>query len=351
MCGMSWAGAGGPIDEGKALLRSGVGRASASSWGAGSRAAAEGCDHDEPLLWTSCDGLFDQGVSRTYPTIVPWDALGVVLLMGLCASGLAAAPFVLLRAVPLFKLLLPAGLLQALPEIFWIAIFGIVGGVLVVLGQIPTRVVRQPDAFVVEFLLRRHVVPLKDVLELVVLHNGRGGRFGSLLQRWGVFPFGWSVRFFCGVPSSNGVVCVLLTARCFWSFVFCIKDPIPFILDNQRPLDLRARYRTAHAVLLRQGESLESQKVAIVPRGHLLRVDKQHGRRVLVQFEKSQIGGWMSHISSIGTFLLTKERGCGRGAGRGAPVPGALGASELHGSYGSAVELGVASAALQDGVE
>lgn len=287
----------------------------------GKRTLSQECD--DALLW-SCDVALEK-CSGIYPAQLPWDMLlGLAFLSISCVSA-AIVPWLLLRN---YGYPLPDMIVRLLPEVEWCAIPFLMLCAWIVAGQVPRRVLREPDAIVIEFLFGRSVVPLNEVLELVVLAHG--GKFWDMMERWAVFPFGTTIRFFKGLPSQTGVVCVLLTRHCFWSFIFVLRDPIQFLLDNQRPLDVRARYQTAHKVLLREGETMESPKAAIVPRGHWLRIEKQQGRRVLVKFESSHVRGWMSYISIHGHFLLFKERQHGQ--------QGVVGASELATSYGG-IEL------------
>lgn len=290
-------------------------------------------DCDDALLWT-CDVARDKerGIKRSYQAMVPWDVLVSLVFIGLFGACGMLLPFLILRIFYGSWSPIPAPLLELLPEVYWCGIPCMVVFFALIVGQIPTKIVREPDSLTVELLTSRHVVPIEEVLELVVLNRSRGARFTDLLERWCIFPYGWNLHLFRGVPSSNGVVCVLLTRQQRWSFVFCLQDPVPFLLDNQRPLEVGARYRTAHKVLLRQGVDLTSPKAAIVPRGHYLRIEKQHGRRAFVRFEGSHVNGWMSYISMQGHFLLAKDREMG--------AQGVVGASEFRRSYGdSGIEL------------
>merc|ERR1712216_342277 len=155
-------------------------------------------------------------------------------------------------------------------------VLGLGFGVLSVLSQIPRKVTRKADSLIIEFLLHSHSVPLGDVLELVVLRDGR--QFWQLLRRWKVFPSGQRLRLFFGAPSNAGSLCVLLTRRCCWSFVFCLEDSVQFLLDNQRPLSTEATYRAAMKCVLRQEEDLSSERIGTVPRGARLQVLEQRGR-------------------------------------------------------------------------
>jgi hypothetical protein len=309
----------GNAEEGRSLLR------------APAKGLAKDCD--DALLWT-CDVARDkeQGIKRSYPAMVPWDVLLSLIFMGLFGAFGMLMPFLILRIFYGSWTPIPAPLLELLPEVYWCGIPCMIVGLGLVAGQIPTKIIREPDRLIVELLTSTHIIPIDEVLELVVLNRARGARFTDLLERWFIFPYGWNIHLFRGVPSANGVVCVLLTRQQRWSFVFSLQDPVPFLLDNQRPLEIGARYRTAHKVLLRQGIDLNSPKAAIVPRGHYLRIEKTQGRRIFVKFEGSHVNGWMSYISMQGHFLLAKDREVG--------ARGVVGASEFRGNYsGSGIEL------------
>lgn len=284
-------------------------------------------DCDDALVWT-CDVARDKehGVSRSYQAMVPWDVLVSLVLMGLFGAFGMLMPFLILRIFYGSWTPIPAPLLELLPEVYWCGVPCMVVFFVIVVGQIPIRILREPDSLIVELLTSRHVIPIVEVLELVVLNRSRGARFTDLLERWSIFPYGWNFHFFRGLPSTNGVVCVLLTRQQRWSFVFCLQDPVPFLLDNQKSLEVGSRYRTAHKVLLREGIDLTSPKAAIVPRGHYLRIEKQQGRRAFVRFEGSHVNGWMSYISMEGHFLLAKDREMG--------AQGVVGASEFRRTYG-----------------
>merc|ERR1712151_172543 len=117
--------------------------------------------------------------------------------------------------------------------------------------------------------------------------------------------------------------------------MFSLEDPVQFLVDNQKPLELGARYRTTNLVRVRDGESLQSKNLGTLRKGQLVRVEEQRGRRVRVQFLETDLHGWMSYVNQLGRFLLAKERD-------GSSVnPGTIGASELARSYGSAIELPV----------
>jgi len=115
-----------------------------------------------------------------------------------------------------------------------------------------------------------------------------------------------------------------LDQPCFWSFVFCLKDPVQFLLDNQRPLDLEATYRATVKCVLREAEDLTSMRIGTIPKGARLKVVEQRGRRVFVKMNGSDQEGWISYLSDKGVALLSKQGLRGRG-----PVTGTIGASEL----------------------
>jgi len=287
------------------------------------------------LMWT-CDAARDstRSTRKIYSAMVPWDAFLGLLFTGFFAAGCTYCSLLILRAIrPEFNI--PSWVFWLLPDICWMVFPCVFVCMVVMLGQIPRCVIREADMFIIEFITHRRKVPLDQILELVILDDG--GQFWALLCKYGIAPFGPDLRFFCGVPSFNGVVCVLLTSNCFWSFAFSLHDPVQFLLDNQRPLDLSAQYKTARRAMLRDGESLDSPRVGMIPGGRRIRVELQHGRRIFVRVEnwsaKGKSCGWMSYVSRKGTFLLAKERhddnrGCG-----------VVGASELLQSYGAAIEL------------
>jgi len=284
-------------------------------------------DCDEALLW-ACDVSREKehGVTRSYQALVPWDVLVSLVVMGAFGAFGMFIPFLILRFFYGSWTPVPRPLLDLLPEVYFVGVPCMVVFLALVVGQIPIRIIREPDSLIVELLTSRHVIPIAEVLELVVLNPTRGARFTDLLQRWSIFPYGWNFHLFRGLPSGNGVVCVLLTRQQRWSFVFCLQEPVPFLLDNQKSLEVGRRYRTAHKVLLREGADMSSPKAAIVPRGHYLTIDQQQGRRCRVRFEGSHVHGWMSYISVQGHFLLAKDRECG--------VQGVVGASEFRNTYG-----------------
>jgi len=125
-----------------------------------------------------------------------------------------------------------------------------------------------------------------------------------------VLPYGDKFRLFFGAPSNAGSLCVLLTRRCFWSFVFCLEDPVQFLLDNQRALDLEATYRAMMKCVLREDVDLESTRTGTVPRGSRLKVLEQRGRRVKVRIVGSDTEGWMSYLSAKGFSLLCWDTAC-----------------------------------------
>merc|ERR1740129_2481540 len=106
----------------------------------------------------------------------------------------------------------------------------------------PRKVRRETDSFVFDYPLHSSCLPVGEVLELGVVSSLKD--FCDIARRWGVFPFGSRFTWFCGVWSSQSAACALLTSRCFFSFYFCLEYPIKFLVDNQRPLDLKQRYRT-----------------------------------------------------------------------------------------------------------
>lgn len=293
---------------------------------------------DEILLET-CDvsdsqsDAFANGGTRSYNALVPWD---VPLRLVLTSAFLIAITLALIMVPELYEF-------HKIPPLFLIiAVFSGLGlGVMSVLSQIPRRVTRKADSLVIEFLLHSHTVPIGDVLELVVLRDGR--QFWQLLRRWKVFPSGQKFRLFFGAPSNAGSLCVLLTRRCFWSFVFCLQDPVQFLLDNQRPLNTEAVYRASMKLVLRQDEDLTSERIGTVPKGARLKVLEQRGRRVMVKLENNDTTGWSSYLSAQGVALISKPTVRGQN-----PNPGTVGASELStpsrigsGRDGDLIELGL----------
>jgi len=293
---------------------------------------------DENLLMETCDvtgsqsDAFCNGGSRTYPTMVPWDVpfrlaiTSIIIILATCA---------LILVPELYEY-------HQIPSHF--LIFAVVGGLgfggLSVLSQIPKSVTRKADSLVIEFLLHSHTVSLGDVLELVVLRDGK--QFRQLMRRWKVFPSGGKLRLFFGAPSNAGSLCVLLTRRCLWSFCFCLEDPVQFLLDNQRPLNQDAHYRAALKCVLRQDEDMDSDRIGTVPRGASLRILEQRGRRVLVQLEGTESSGWMSYLTPAGVALLCKQ------AARGERMKaGTIGASELSRDDNCLIELGHKGSGLE----
>lgn len=292
-----------------------------------------GAAEDEILLET-CDvtgtqsDAFANGGSKSYPTLVPWDvpvrlAVTSVLVIIVTLALILVPEFYEFHRIP------SALLVSAV-------VVGFGFGTLSVLSQIPRRVTRKADTLTIEFLLHSHTVPLSDVLELVVLRDGR--QFWQILRKWKVFPSGQKLRLFFGAPSNSGSLCVLLTRRCFWSFVFCLKDPVAFLLDNQRPLNVDAAYKAAMKCVLRQDEDMASERIGTVPRGATLKVLEQRGRRVRVKLQGLEDSeGWMSYLSGEGVALLTKPKVRGEKA-----KAGTIGASELsRSSDTSLIELGL----------
>lgn len=318
----------------------------------------------ELLLIGTCDGLEASGKQRSgsapskaYRAVLPRDVLIRLAIYGFLIA--LAATFAFLVPSTMHAVgEVPHHLKHGQEHRGWLPVLGAcvflfcLIWVALLLLHIPKRVVREADAIVFEFLLYRHSVPLKDVLELVVLNNGR--QFQQLLQRWDVFPHGRTLRCFLGALSrSGGPVCVLLARRFMWSFVFCLEDPVQFLLDNQKPLDVEATYCTRRKAALREGEGVDTKRLADVPKGRLLRVEEQRGRRVRVRIETQSRGaeevevtGWMSYITTKGVALLTKERM------RDGPAAGTVGASELS-RFGtdSTLELGLRTGGAGAGFE
>jgi len=306
------------------------------------------------LLLGTCDALKVkwQNAPKEYRATLPRDVLWRFVLHGLVAAVAASVVFVL--PLLLEPTQVPHNLEEGNASPGFFSGNGVGGALcacatlwlLVLLGQIPKRVVRQSDALVFEFLIYRYSVPLDDVLELVVLR--KGSQFRKLLYRWGVFPYGRMLTCFFGARSSTGPVCVLLTRRCLWSFVVSLEDPVQFLLDNQRPLDMEATYRTTSRAALRDGEGLDSKRLATVPVGRQLKIEDQRGRRVLVRLEGGEDCGWMSYISQQGTSLLAKVRDDAVTV----PAPGTVGASELAKSGdATALELGLLPPGRAAGIE
>jgi len=295
-----------------------------------------GAEGDEILLET-CDitgsqaDAFANGGSKSYATLIPWD---VPLRLSITSIFIVIVTLALILVPELYEFH------QIPPILLAIAVVAGLGfGALSVLSQIPRRITRKADSLVVEFLFHSHNVPLNDVLELVVLRDGR--QFWQLLRRWKVFPSGQKLRLFFGAPSNAGSLCVLLTRRCFWSFVFCLKDPVQFLLDNQRPLNTEVTYRAAMKCVLRSDEAMDSERIGTVPRGAHVKVLEQRGRRVMVKLQGSdESTGWMSYLSKQGVALLSKPIVKGE-----AQKAGTIGASELSRmdlmTGGPAMELGL----------
>lgn len=280
---------------------------------------------DEVLLET-CDvevgRAFNNGDSRSYKALVPWD-IPIRLALTSCLILIALLALVFVPELYEYHNIPPWTLTVAV-------LLGLGLGVVSVISQIPRRIVRQADSLVIEFLLRSHTVPLEDVLELVVLRDGR--QFWQLLKRWKVLPYGQKFRLFFGAPSRTGALCVVLTRRCCWSFVFCLEDPVQFLLDNQKPLSKEATYKAALKCVLREDEGLESTRIGTVPRGSNLQVLEQRGRRVKVKFGESE--GWISIYTQKGIALLMKQNY------NKEAVPGTIGASELCRSGDAPTEMG-----------
>lgn len=314
-------------DESRALLGQKAGGAPLSS----AEALVWACDVSrDPDSVGSAAGATKE---RSYRTLLPWDTLFLLILAGCCGAFGAFLPMLLIRAATGTWLPLPPHVVALLPEIMWCALPCAMAFLFVVVCQVPLRVTREPDAFVIDFPFARHVVNLGEVLEVVVLNYAMVQEFVAVLHKWAIFPFGGKMRCFRGLPSQQGVLCMLLTRHTFWSYLFCVEDPVQFLLDNQRPLDLKAKYWTTHRVQVREGIDLTSPKACIVTQGHSLRIEKQRGRRIYVNFESCKVTGWMSYISVAGDFLIAKDRQQSSGA-----LQGVVGASELARSYGG-IEL------------
>jgi len=278
------------------------------------------------VLLERCDAIRDRErcQARAYKATLPPDVMVRLVLHGLLTSigivCIVMSPWVLGSAK------VPHSLKQqssseayardALGAVCLVCLLWL----LMLLGQLPRRVVRKADELVFEFMAYHYSVPIDDVLELIVLSDG--SQFRQLLRKWQVFPYGRTICCFFGARSSLCPVCVLLTRRFLWSFIFTLQDPVQFLLDNQRPLDTQALYRTTLKACLRAEESLDSERIGTVLKGRYLRVKEQRGRRIYVSVENSELCGWMSYITAKGTSLLAKQR-------EGALVPGSIGASEL----------------------
>merc|ERR1712151_44915 len=157
-----------------------------------------------------------------------------------------------------------------------------------------------------------------------------GDDFVALLVRWSIFPLGF--RLFWGFPSGLSATCALLTSDPRFSCSFRLEEPIQFLVDNQKPLDLGQRYRTLGLALVREGESLRTRRICEIRKGTVVRIERQSGRRVFAHFEGTDISGWMSYINQLGHFLLAKDTS--KVASVGAPLAGTVGASEFTTSYG-----------------
>mmetsp|Transcript_89086 Transcript_89086/g.186148 ORF Transcript_89086/g.186148 Transcript_89086/m.186148 type:complete len:380 (+) Transcript_89086:377-1516(+) len=206
------------------------------------------------------------------------------------------------------------------------------GTLLMLVFLSPTKVVCNAESFTINFPLHSIDIPGSQVLELMMV--GHPGHFLDLLWRWGVFPFGLSFRPFWGMVSLRGSGCALLAAPGYRNVYFVLEDPINFLVQIQRPLDLSARYRTTDKALVREGESLQSKRIRTVREDQTLRVLRQSGRRCEVEFESLKVRGWMSHINQLGYFLLTKDLDAGNCA------VGTVGASDLATrTYGATIEL------------
>jgi hypothetical protein len=286
---------------------------------------------EDDILLETCDvevgrtDVFSEGGSRSYKTLVPWD---IPMRLALTSCIIVIFTLALILVPDLYEF-------HQIPSMLLIvAVFiGLLFGIVSVLSQIPRRIVRQADTLVIEFLLHSHTVPLGDVLEMVVLRDGR--QFWQLLKRWKVLPYGQKFRLFFGAPSRTGALCVVLTRRCFWSFVFCLQDPVQFLLDNQRPLSSEATYKAALKCVLREDEDLHSLRLGNVARGANLKVLEQRGRRVRVKLEGSDSEGWISIYTSKGIALLTRQNY------NKETIAGTIGASELTRSADTRLEMGL----------
>lgn len=256
---------------------------------------------------------------REYPLLVPWD---MWLLIGTSSATLFA----------LCRWVWTGNASQEKLELFRQETL-LVGAFVILLSVLftPRRVIYQSETFSVEFPIKVILIPAKDMLELMMVYNP--GHVIDLFWRWGIFPFGSTFRFFLGMPSFQGSACALLANDGRWSCFFHPADPIQFLVDIQKPIDLKSIYRNVGDVLVRRGVTLDTKIVGTVRAGQQLRVEQQNGRRVYVHFLNKKLSGWISHINQLGYFLLTKEQDAGLAAA------GTVGASVLAVSYGSTIEL------------
>eukprot|EP00971_Amphidinium_carterae_P035361 696251-Amphidinium_carterae.1 len=116
----------------------------------------------------------------------------------------------------------------------------------------------------IEYMLHTRVVHLDEVLEISVVNDW--AQFCEILWKWGCFPYGSTLHLFFGLFNlgfQESPACVVLTSRCYWSYVLSLEDQTTaFLLDNQCSLDLNKKYTNVHGVMVRQGASMTSPKVA-----------------------------------------------------------------------------------------
>lgn len=280
----------------------------------------------DTLRWTCDADSSSVQVGREYQTKAPWDTVVLLLLFAIGAYFLEGAFHDETHGHDHGE----AGHWSGC----WMLVLCFVFVALAILAVLmnPTRVRRETDSFVIEYPLHKSYLHVGDVLELVMVSSLDD--FFDLLVRWGVFPCGSRLTLFAGVWSGQSAACAVLTSNMFFSFYFCLEDPIKFLVDNQRPLDLTQRYRTLGRVLVREGESLTTKKIGMVRKGAVLRIERQSGRRVYVHFEDGKVSGWMSYINQLAGFLLSKET-----SSQVVPAVGTVGASEFARSYGATIEL------------
>lgn len=283
------------------------------------------------LRWTCDEDGTNGAVGRSYDAKLPLDTLIILAISTFCvwfADGAFQGD-----PVDELNLVIKQGQSAAAHQAGQVGVLYVVarlGCLITVLALFlsPLRVRREADCFVVEYLVHSSKVPLREVLELVMVSDLDD--FTDLLVRWGIAPFGCSrLSFFCGTPSGLGVACAVLTSRVFWSFYFCLEDPIKFLVEQQKPLNISHGYRTIHSAIVREGESLQTKRICLVPRGSRLRIEHQSGRRVYVHFQDQKVSGWMSYINQLGHFLLEKDMSvsCAKSC--------TVGASSFAGSYGT----------------
>jgi|ERR1719296_45275 len=278
----------------------------------------------DALRWTCDADSSSAQVGREYQTKAPWDTVLLLLLLAIGSYFLEGALHDETHGHE--ETAHWSGCWMLMTSFACVAL-----AVLALLLN-PTTVRRETDSFVIHYPLHKSILHVGDVLELVMVSSLED--FFDLVVRWGVFPFGSRLTLFCGVWSGQSAACAVLTSNMFFSFYFCLEDPIKFLVDNQRPLDLKQRYRTLGRVLVREGELLTTKKIGMVRKGATLRIERQSGRRVFVHFEDTKVSGWMSYINQLGHFLLSKEANS-----LVAPAAGTVGASEFARSYGATIEL------------